>query len=1139
MISKPQVKRRVFTVPVASFMLCMLYALTEVFGPTPAQAQSVVLDGSLGNGSTLGNGPVYGITEAMGRRIGNNLFQSFSEFSLLKDETADFTASESIRSILARVTGNTASTINGTIRSPTTLFFLNPNGVIFNADTNLDVAGSFLVSTADYLRSGASAFYVNESNVSAELPSMFSVDPGVLFDTSANFGFLSSRPAAITVTDALLWGYEGIYLSLIGGDTTISGSNILSTGGRIDLVSVGSAGEAVLTDGDFAVDSFSSLGELRLTNGTTLNVDESFEFPEGAGEIFIRAGRLELDNSTLNADTRTNSGGAIDIEVEGVVSLANESEVLSRTFFGDGDSPPIRIVAEELEILGESRIFAATFSDGDAGDVTIEASRSVSIGDLDEITFLTGIESTATSFGNGRGGDITIRTPSLRMARGDINASVRGSEIEGQVTRGSPGNIRIYTNQLDMRDGSRIRNDSENSSLPLAPRVTDETEIRISPLDPTRDSTISLTGFGTGIQSISSESSRDSSTIVLEATDIRLADSSKISTAVSNGSASAGTINILVDRLTLTESATIESEAQELSTGNAGDIYIRANESVSVLNSIFSSRETRIDSTTRGTGDGGRISVDVVNPGGTGRVTVDGFSAIQSNNDSQSSDSQGGDIRIDADTVRIENGGFVASVATDESMGSAGSITISATTLVSIQGSDPSGFDLQSQVTTATGGSGSGGDLRISADRIVVADGGRVDSQTFSSGNGGTIRIGRDEDISIDTRELIVEDGRISTDSLGLGADAGSSGSVIVDADRVVIDDSLVSAVTFDGDGGEVRIAADSLLSVSGGSAVSTTTLGAGRAGAVRISGGRIVVSGGSVINSSSNGVGAGGTIRIGRDADIEVETAEFRVEDSIISVQSLGEGEGVGPAGSVVVDTGRFFLNNGGQIAATTVDGAGGTISIRARESALLDGTSSIGFPSGVFSGTDGIGAGGSVRFETPLLELTAGAEIDSIARGNSTGNAGDIDLRVGTLELSGDSVISAQSDGAGPAGTINISGTEADRPADSVAALTGGITTASQQAGGGSITIDSNRVLLSDDSFITTTVRSGTGSGNVRLNAQFVSLDDSRITADGGEGAGGNIAIVVSDIRGAETEPVGFLVLEDISEVRADGGD
>ena len=254
---------------------------------------------------------------------------------------------------------------------------------------------------------------------------------------------------------------------------------------------------------------------------------------------------------------------------------------------------------------------------------------------------------------------------------------------------------------------------------------------------PTRDSTISLTGFGTGIQSISSESSRDSSTIVLEATDIRLADSSKISTAVSNGSASAGTINILVDRLTLTESATIESEAQELSTGNAGDIYIRANETVSVLNPIFSSRETRIDSTTRGTGDGGRISVDVVNPGGTGRVTVDGFSAIQSNNDSQSSDSQGGDIRIDADTVRIENGGFVASVATDESMGSAGSITISATTLVSIQGSDPSGFDLQSQVTTATGGSGSGGDLRISADRIVVADGGRVDSQTFSSGKRG------------------------------------------------------------------------------------------------------------------------------------------------------------------------------------------------------------------------------------------------------------------------------------------------------------------------------------------------------------------------------------------------------------------
>ncbi len=1134
MISKSQGKGRVFTVPVASFMLCMLYALTAVFGPATAQAQSVVLDGSIGNGSTLGNGPVYGITEEMGRRIGNNLFQSFSEFSLLKDETADFTASESIQSILARVTGNTASTINGTLRAPTTLFFLNPNGVIFNADVNLDVAGSFLVSTADYLRSGASAFYVSESNANAALPSVFSIDPGVLFDVPDTFGFLSDSPASITVNDAFFWGYDGTEISLIGGDTTISGGTIVASGGRIDMVSVDSPGEAIFTDSSVVVDSFSSLGELRLTNGTIVNVDESSIVAEGAGTIIVRAGQLEVNDSFLYANTILNSsGGAIDIVVDGTVWLKNEAGVVSWTQ-GDGDGVPIRIVAEELEILEESNITAKTWAAGDAGDVTIEASRSVLISDPDGFVFLTGIQSNVT-FGDGTAGDITIRTPTLRMEGGNIRADV-GFAFEGEVTRGTPGNVRIYTNQLEMNDGARIMNDSSESTLPLNSDLVAQTEIRITPLDPNQDSVISLNGFNTGVQSISSESSRNSSNLVLVATDIRLSDAARISTAVSNGSASAGTITILVDRLTLDEGASIESEAQELSTGNAGEIFIRANESVSVLNPSCCFRETQINSTTRGTGDGGRIAVVVVNPGGTGRVTIDGPSAIQSNNFSPSSDSRSGDIRIDADVVRIENGGVVASFAADQSQGSAGSITIGATELLLVSGSDG---QYTSSITTSTGGSGSGGELRISADRIVVADGGEVGSRTFSSGSGGAIRIGRAEDIPIDTHELVVEGGRIAADSVALGEDAGRSGSVIVEADRIVIDDGFISAYTLDGEGGELRFAAKSLLSISNRSLVTTATLGSGSAGEMRISGGRIVVSGGSMITSTTDSVGDGGIIRIGRDADIPIDTDELFVQDSVISVRSVTEGDNAGAAGSVILDVGRFVLDEGGQVLAVTSDGAGGTISLRAQESALLSGTSSAGFPSAVFSGTTGDGAGGSVTFETPRLQLQGGAEIGSSARDGSTGSAGDINLRVGTLELTGDSTVSAQSGGSGPAGTIDIAGVDAGRSADSVTALTGRITTASQQAGGGSISIDSYRILLSDDSLITTTVRSGTGSGNVTLSSRFVRLDDSKITADGGEGAGGNVAIVVSDIRGANAEPVGFLVLEDISEIRADGGD
>ena len=131
---------------VAGAMGCFLLAA----GLETGRAQ-VVLDGKFGTSGALA-GPNYNITAGMGATRGNNLFQSFSQFSLKSGDVATFTGPASIQNILSRVTGGSPSSIDGTIRSDiagATFFFINPNGIIFGPKAAIDVSGSFAASSAN------------------------------------------------------------------------------------------------------------------------------------------------------------------------------------------------------------------------------------------------------------------------------------------------------------------------------------------------------------------------------------------------------------------------------------------------------------------------------------------------------------------------------------------------------------------------------------------------------------------------------------------------------------------------------------------------------------------------------------------------------------------------------------------------------------------------------------------------------------------------------------------------------------------------------------------------------------------------------------------------------------------------------
>ena len=169
----------------------------------------VSMDGTLGRAGPL-SGPAFQVTPDLGRQVGGNLFHSFSKLNLVAGESATFSGPATVQNVLARVTGG-ASSIEGTLRSTiagANLYLLNPAGVMFGQNARVDVSGSFVVSTADYVK------LADGGRFDARLPANSALTAAPL----AKFGFLSMAPAKITVAGSQLVVPNGQTLTLVGGD---------------------------------------------------------------------------------------------------------------------------------------------------------------------------------------------------------------------------------------------------------------------------------------------------------------------------------------------------------------------------------------------------------------------------------------------------------------------------------------------------------------------------------------------------------------------------------------------------------------------------------------------------------------------------------------------------------------------------------------------------------------------------------------------------------------------------------------------------------------------------------------------------------------------------------------------------------
>jgi filamentous hemagglutinin family protein len=406
----------------------------------------------------------------------------FPWFSVPTLGSAAFNNAGDIANIFSRVTGSSISSIDGLISAngAANLFLINPNGIIFGENASLNLGGSFFASTADSLLFEGNTEF-SASNPQA--PPLLKVSIPI----GANF---RNNTGDITVNQSILEVSTGENLALVGGNLSIEGGElglIAAPGGRIELGGLTEAGEVGINENNsLTFPENVARGNITLSNLALINVSS-----DGEGFIAVNANNLELlGASSLEGGIASDLGnsnaqaGNINLNATGEISLKQSSQVVNRVNENAiGNSGDINIQTGSLTVLEESLLSASAFGQGNAGDITINATDGVTLntqgsidaaitlggqGNAGEITInagkkisldgsLTSIASSLT-FATGRGGKIKITGESLNLDNGAV------IDAGNTFSQGAGGNIQIdVSDSVSLQSGASIVSNSSGS----------------------------------------------------------------------------------------------------------------------------------------------------------------------------------------------------------------------------------------------------------------------------------------------------------------------------------------------------------------------------------------------------------------------------------------------------------------------------------------------------------------------------------------------------------------------------------------------------------------------------------------------------------------------------------------------------
>lgn len=826
---------------------------------------------------------------------------------------------------------------------------------------------------------------------------------------------------------------------------------------------------------DGTVGNFSS----RITNNV------GFTGEGNAGNIQITTGTLKATNEAFISSSTLGKGNGGNISINALDNVAFDSNsYASSDVYGVGDGGNIYLKTGSLSLTNGGNVTTISLGQGNAGNITIEASENVK---LDGFSFpsFSSLQSSLLTGGVGKGGNIQITTGSLFVTNGAaILSNTDGIGNAGNITINARDNVTFSGYDSTINLVSRVSSYSGSNA------IGNGGEIRITAANLLLKDGGNLDTGNYGQGNGGNIFLDIGNTITLDGIANNGLPSLVTATAY-NGNG--GNVQIATGSLFLTNGGGISSNNLERK-GNSGNITINARDSVII--------------------DG--VLKDVTSSAGKRDIHSGLFSSLESG------EGKGGDIEITTGSLAVTNGAIINGSTSGQ--GNGGNITINAGDTVTLDGGENS---LGTLVTTATtrNSTGNAGNIRINAKELFVKNAASVGAFSGGQGNAGNI--------FIETGDAITFDGSNSNNSLPTGAlssatASGNGGNIQVKTGTLTLRNGGSIVTAANRNAGNINIDTRDAVIIDGLSGNFTSgassflfTGGVGKGGDIQITTNSLTLRNGGQLAANSLGKGNAGDITVKAGDAISIDGVGEN--GSFSGAFTTLEGEAEGRGGNINLTTGSLFLTNGGTVNASTfARGDGGNITIDA-DRIFIDGFSRIGntiFLSGIFSvvSPTSVGNAGNINLTTDSFSLSNSGRVSTSSLGQ--GKAGDININSGSTTLDNYALIAARTN-SGDGGNINLT-------ANNRLILRGGsgisTTAGTAQSGGdgGNININSRFIVAipKENSDITANAFTGTG-GNVEIYSQGIFGIESRpklteksdITASSEQGVAGVININVPD--------------------------
>ena len=1084
-----------------------------------------------------------------------NLFHSFEAFNVEADRGIYFAAQTGILNILTRVTGDGVSNIDGTlgVLGNADLFLINPNGIVFGPDAQLDLSGSFVGSTA------ASILFENYefSAESLDTPPLLtlSVPLGLRMGTSP--GALQVDQATLSVDQALTLAADVLDISgelQAGGDITLRGqerqlnTGTFTTGGyfltqdldgtNVDFLIPHAS--VIRADGDVQIAGYTGSSLYVLAGGHVTVGD-------GADSIAITDAGSEVPNS-VTTTIADGIGGTQSI----TVSATGEPTVDIRTGV-DWIQLPEGVPGNEnlssaQAMFGNSTDASAVTDAGiQLGDVSNSGGRvvlsdrfvpnealsgAIQVGAIDTSTAITTIGDDLAVGTDG--GDILISGRGS-ITTADLDTSASTTSEAGDIVGGSGGDIAIASISGDVTIDTLLTNAESYSysSYYASGDISGGVAGNIS---------ISTTSGQITTAALEARSQSDSlSFLGSSAGDIAGGNGGDIAIASISGDVTTSTLLANAEA----DSYAFYYASGDISGGAAGNVSLSTT-SGQITTTVIEA-ESRSDSesylgsfgTTTG-GSGGDVTVSTL----SGDITIaDGLSSASVADGGEVMGGSGGNIVVTTDTGDITSiTGALASqsIATSYSGyargGDGGQILLSTITgnidippdnneIDRVFSSSSAFLALDGERGDVIGGNG--GDIAITSvtgnvtmrplnSASYAYDLGLVNSNSatlngsITGGNGGNIAITTlSGDITTaEVRSFSASTASYSTVSGGDGGDiaitteTGNLNFTNSEPDSTVLDTSSIaylptysvasSGASVGGDGGTITLSTMTGNIVLANVLSSFSYVTAGRAG-----------NGGDVVITTDQGN------LVGPSGEIANTLNSFAVSRS--GSESGNGGNVTLAANNQITNLDIFTIASGAEAGTVNITGSGDLVLERVNTvtstSVAVEVVVSEIFDNTITFAIGNIGQSGNVAI-TGVGDLTLqDSSIESTAQGAEP--AGNVSISSpGLITLQDNSSVSSNTNSTGNAGNIRLA-------SDTGILLTGpGVSldaTSNAEGNAGKIELDAPTITVEEGAAISTVTNADGTAGDIRLTTATLTLvNNSEILASSsGAGDGGEIVI------------------------------